>query len=220
MEKRTAVVFGATGLVGRYLVDELITSDSYSHILILVRRPAGFTGEKCEERIFDFGNPSGSAGIIRGDDLFICLGTTIRKAGSVKKMEEIDRDLPLTIAGIASANGMKRVAVVSSIGANDRSSNYYLRIKGEMEKGLPGRGFKDIAIVRPSILLGKREEKRFGEAFGRFFMSTFGFLFAGRLKKFRGIHGRDVARAMVRILLHHPGIKIYESDELIKISRE
>jgi len=221
MEKRKAIVFGGTGLVGRQLVSELNSSDNYSSVRVLLRKPAFFTGDKINEMIFNFENPGLTADMIGGDDLFICIGTTIRKAGSVKRVEEIDRDLPLKIAEIAANNGVKRIAVVSSIGAGENSSNYYLRIKGEMEKGILGSGIGTVAIVRPSILFGEREEKRFGESAGKLFMSAFGFLLTGRFKKYRGIYAGEVAKAMVRIMKEAiPGKRIYESDELKEISRK
>jgi uncharacterized protein YbjT (DUF2867 family) len=153
-----------------------------------------------------------------GDDLFICLGTTIKKAGSVKKMEEIDCDLPVKIAELASTNNVKRIAVVSSLGASASSKNYYLRIKGKMEEGIMKLNFENIAIVRPSMLLGERKEKRTGETVGKIVMKTFKPLLTGKLRKYRAIHGKDVARAMITILQNDPGKNIYESDEIQKIA--
>ena len=155
---------------------------------------------------------------MKGDDIFICLGTTIKKAGSVKKMEEVDRDLPVALATVASANGVKRIAVVSALGANPRSSNYYLRIKGEMERDIQKLKFENIAIVRPSLLLGERKEKRAGEFIGKMVMKTFKPVLIGKMKKYRGIHGKDVAKAMIAIL-QKPQVKtVYESDELQRVA--
>ena len=155
-----------------------------------------------------------------GDDVFICLGTTIKKAGSVKKMEEIDRDLPVMLASAAASNGVKRIAVVSSIGANTESANYYLRIKGEMEQEILKLKFENTAILRPSMLLGDRKEKRPGELAGKVVMKVFNPLLMGKMKKYRGIHGRDVARAMIAILQSKNVKNIYESDELQLIANK
>jgi uncharacterized protein YbjT (DUF2867 family) len=218
MNKREALIFGSTGLIGNLLLEELIHSDSYSGIKIFVRHSTGITDPKVEEIITDFSNPSLYSNKITGDDLFICLGTTIKKAGSIANMGKIDRDIPLQIASIASDNGVKRVAVVSSLGASPQSSNYYLRIKGEMENGILGLRFENIVIVRPSILLGKRKERRSGESFGKVIIKIIEPFFIGRMKKYRGIHGRKVARAMIRIINSKIEKQIYESDELSLLS--
>jgi uncharacterized protein YbjT (DUF2867 family) len=218
MDKRKALIFGSTGLIGNLLLEELINSENYSEIRIFVRQPTEIINPKVEEVTVDFSDPDLFSKKITGDDLFICLGTTIKKAGSVKRMEEIDRDLPIKIAAMASANGVKRVAVVSSLGAGVGSKNYYLRIKGEMEEGILKLNFENIAIVRPSMLLGERKEKRTGEAVGKIVMKTFKPLLAGKLRKYRAIHGRDVARAMIVILQKEPVKNVYESDDLQKIA--
>jgi uncharacterized protein YbjT (DUF2867 family) len=218
MNKRTALVFGATGLIGNLLLEELIKSVEYKEIMIFVRQPSGISYPNVTEFIIDFDSVEKYAEQIKGEDLFICLGTTIKKAGSVKRMEEIDRDLPVKIATYASANGIKRVAVVSSLGASASSKNYYLRIKGEMEAGILNVNFENTAIVRPSMVLGERKEKRTGETMGKIVMKTFKPLLTGKFRKYRAIHGKDVARAMIALLQKEPIKNIYESDELQKIA--
>ena len=218
MNKRTAIIFGSTGLIGNLLLEELIKSEEYQKIKIFIRQPIEISHAKIEEFVIDFSKPETFLHEIQGDDLFICLGTTIKKAGSVKKMEEIDRDLPLMLASAASSNGVLRIAVVSSIGANQGSSNYYLRIKGEMEQEILKLKFENIAIVRPSMLLGERKEKRAGELVGKVVMKTLHPLLIGKMKKYRGIHGRDVARAMIYILKREQNKNIYMSDELQSIA--
>jgi uncharacterized protein YbjT (DUF2867 family) len=214
MEKRTALVFGSTGLIGNLLVEELIRSQSYSKVKIFVRQSTGVSETLVEEVVNDLTKPESLVPFLYGDDLFICLGTTIRKAGSVANMEKVDRDLPVKVAELALRNGVKRIAVVSSVGASARSGNYYLRIKGEMEDGILGLGFETTAILRPSILLGERKEKRAGEFVGKVVIKTISPFMIGKLKRYRGIHGRDVARAMISILRNEQGKKVYESEEI------
>jgi uncharacterized protein YbjT (DUF2867 family) len=132
-------------------------------------------------------------------------------------MEKVDRDLPVDIAILARKNGVKRVAVVSSIGADPASKNYYLRIKGEMEQGILTTGFEKTVIVRPSMLMGERKERRPGEIAGKVVMKVIKPVLSGKLLKFRAIHGRDVARAMIMLLDKETDKKIYESDDLQKI---
>ena len=218
MNKRIALIFGSTGLVGNLLLEELIQSETYSAIKIFVRQTTGFSDPKVKEIFIDFSNPEIFSAQITGNDLFICLGSTIKKAGSVANLEKIDRDLPIQVASIASDNGVEKVVVVSSVGANPGSGNYYLRIKGEMEKGILQLNFKQIAIVRPSILLGERKEKRTGEMVGKFVMKTFNPLLNGKLRKYRAIHGRDVARAMISALQKDTSISIYESVDLQRLA--
>jgi uncharacterized protein YbjT (DUF2867 family) len=214
MNKRTALVFGSTGLVGNLLLEELVDSERYSAIRIFVRQSTGISVPRVEEIIADFSDLKNLTPKIKGDDLFICLGTTIKKAGSVENMEKIDRDLPVKIAQIALSNGVKNIAAVSSIGASADSKNYYLRIKGEMEEGIMMQDYENIAIVRPSMLLGERKERRTGELVGKVVMKAFKPVLTGKLRKYRAIHGKDVARAMIIILEQKPGKKIYESHEL------
>ncbi|HVN58423.1 MAG TPA: NAD(P)H-binding protein [Bacteroidales bacterium] len=214
MEKRTAAVFGSTGLIGNLLLEELVLSEKYSLIKSFVRRPTGVTEQKVEEVVSDLTDLLSLSDSIVADDLFVCLGTTIKKAGSVSNMEKIDRDLPVGIAEKAFANGVKNIAVVSSIGASAKSANYYLRIKGEMEDRIMMIGFRSISIVRPSLLLGDRNEKRAGEKVSKVVMTVIGPLMAGSLKKYRAIHGGDVARAMISLVLEGNGKRIIESDEL------
>jgi uncharacterized protein YbjT (DUF2867 family) len=219
MDTRTAIVFGATGLVGTALLGELSNSSGYGMVRIFTRKKTTFSdNEKVKEFIIDFNRLKDFAELIKGDDLFICLGTTIKKAGSVSRMEEIDCGLPLEIAALASVNGVEKIAVVSSLGADSGSSNYYLRIKGEMEKGVMKLNFRTIVIMRPSILFGERTEKRFGEELGKAFMRISGVFLIGRLAKYRGIEGSKVARAMVKAINEKTGTQILESDMIQKIA--
>jgi uncharacterized protein YbjT (DUF2867 family) len=220
MGSGTAVIFGATGLVGNLLLEELINSDNYKVIRIFVRQSTGISNPRVEEIITNFSLPDSYSEKITGDDLFICLGTTIKKAGTVANVEKIDRDLPAMLAEAAFKNGIKRIAVVSSLGADATSKNYYLRIKGEMEESILKLGFEKTIIVRPSILLGERKERRAGEIVGKVVMRAIQPVFAGKYKKYRPIHGRDVAKAMISLLERGTGKKIFESDELKKFAME
>jgi uncharacterized protein YbjT (DUF2867 family) len=219
MDSRTALVFGATGLIGQCLVAELVNDDTYSVVRVFVRKAGiSYDNEKISEYLVDFENLNSYSDLIAGDDIFIATGTTIKKAGSVEKMEEIDRDLPVKLASIASANRVSRLAVVSSIGADAASRNYYLRIKGEMENKILALNFRTVAIMRPSILLGDRGEKRFGETAGKIIMKIFGPFFAGKFRKYRAIEAKTVARAMIKLLKDKAGKDIYESDTIQKIA--
>lgn len=211
---KTALVFGASGLVGGCLIKQLEKNPAYSNIITVVRRNLGGSSNKIEEIISDYSELSNSLIGIKADVVFICLGTTIKKAGSVEKVEQIDRDLPIEIAGIMKRQGATKLAVVSSVGANEKSSNYYLRIKGEMEEGLKGLAYENLAIVRPSMILGERNEKRFAESIGKVIMKAVGFVLIGRLRKYRAIHAQTIAKSMITIIENNYQEITYESDRL------
>ncbi len=213
-QTRTAIVVGATGLVGSYLVEELLKRQEYSKIIVLVRRLIDIKHEKLKQHIVDFNDPEKFSSLLLGDDIYCALGTTIRKAGSQENFKKIDLDLPVKIGSLAVKNGIHNFLVVSSIGANAGSRNFYLRTKGKMEKKIMQLGFEHVYIVRPSMLLGKRKEFRFGEIAGKVMIRIFSFLLLGKLRKYRGIHGKTVAKSMIRLALSCPSKIIVESDEL------
>jgi uncharacterized protein YbjT (DUF2867 family) len=211
---KTAVILGATGLVGSNVVEELLLSEKYDEIRIFVRQKTQFGGSKIKEYAVDFSETSFFEYFKGADDMFSCLGSTIKKAGSVENMEKIDRDLVVETAKGAFNYGIKNFAVISSLGADENSKNYYLRIKGEMEKKILEIAFEKTAIVRPSLLFGEREEFRFGEIMGKSLARPLGFLLTGNFKKYRGIDASIVAKAMINILNSNFDQKIFLSDQL------
>jgi len=218
--QKTAIVFGATGLTGKYLVNELVKNNHYQKIKVVNRKPQNYDHPKIEEHLIDFNQIDEYAHEFKADDVFCCLGTTLKKAGSKEKFFEIDHDLPIQIANICHNNHCETFIGISSVGANQNSRNYYLRTKGIMEQDILNIDFRYQAIVRPSMLLGKRDEARLAEAFGKFIMKIFSFLFVGKLKKYQGIHAQTVAKAMLYIAIHQDHFStieknIFESDELI-----
>jgi uncharacterized protein YbjT (DUF2867 family) len=211
---KTAVILGATGLVGGMIAEELILTDKYTEIRLFVRKKTQFNNSKIKEYLVDFSGTSYFEHFIGANDLFSCLGSTIKKSGSVENMEKIDRDLVVETAKAAFERGVKNFAVISSIGADENSKNYYLRIKGEMEKMVLEIPFEKHAVVRPSLLFGEREEFRFGEIMGKSLARPLGFLLTGNYKKYRGIDASKVAKAMIYILNNEFEQKIFLSDQL------
>ena len=220
MKNRTALVFGATGLVGRHLVKELIQNMRYSSVKVFTRRPLNIEHIKVLEHVVNMEDVSSYGDQIRGDDLFIAIGTTLRKAGSVAREEEIDRHMVVMIAAEAQRRGVTRIAVVSSLGANSASKNFYRRIKGKMEYDIMNLKFQRIIIARPSLLLGKREDFRLLEEVAKVFARLLGFLFIGKLAIYRAIHARTVAYAMIYLIGTKEYKCVYLSDELQKFGRE
>jgi uncharacterized protein YbjT (DUF2867 family) len=194
---KTAVLIGASGLIGNFLLQDLLAESSYQKVIILVRRLLPIEHQKLLQIVTDFTDENILKVNIKGDDLFICTGTTIKKAGSKANFRAIDFSLPLHIATIAAENKMKKLLLVSSAGATKNSLFFYPKIKGELEQELIKLPFENIYILRPSILLGNRNEKRLAEAFFQKMMIQLSFLMKGKFKKYAGIKAEQVAVKMV-----------------------
>ncbi|MEZ4904400.1 MAG: NAD(P)H-binding protein [Spirosomataceae bacterium] len=207
-EKRTALVIGATGLVGGQVLTHLLNSEKYSQVKVLLRNPLEIVHQKLESVIFDFDHPDAS--LIKADDIFCCLGTTMKKAGSKDAFYRVDYTYPLEMAQIALANGAKRFAIVTAMGADTQSMFYYNRVKGELELSLRQLSYETLLIFRPSLLLGNRKESRLGEQIGEWFSLLFRPIIPA---KYRAIEAEKVAKAMVSITSSNvKGTIVYESD--------
>ena len=212
---KTALVFGASGLTGTFLLRVLLDNPEYARVIAFARRPLNIKHDKLEILHAELDDRSAIQVLAKGDELFCCLGTTIRKAGSQENFRTVDHDYPLMLAGIAKRNGIGTFVLVSSLGANVHSKNFYLRIKGETEEAICKVGINRVIIVRPSMLLGHRQEFRLGERIGRGLMQMVGPALGGRFRKYRAIHSRTVAQALVKLAATTgPGEHVFESDTL------
>ncbi|MBN2667231.1 MAG: NAD(P)H-binding protein [Bacteroidales bacterium] len=220
-KKKTAVVFGATGLIGKELVKTLLNDDSYERVTVVVRSPLALPDSKLSQiKLTDFSKLSELKGHLKSGNWFCCLGTTIKTAGSREAFANVDLEMPKAIAGLAEAASAESLVVISSIGANASSSNFYLRTKGEMEMAVMAIYKGNLKFVRPSLLMGDRVEFRLAESISAVFMKAFGWMMIGTLRKYRGIKAGDLARAMI-IISNGPAEKVtYESDELQKVAKE
>lgn len=215
---KTAIIIGSTGLTGGYLLAELIANPTYSKIIVLVRKASQQNNPKIKELVVDFNKLSDFKNKIIGDDVYCTIGTTIKKAGSQEAFTKVDLEYPLSIAKIARENGANHFLLMSSLGANASSGNFYLKTKGTLENALRDLNFDSFSIFRPSILLGPRREFRLGEKIGIFFMQLFSFLLLGSLKKYRPIHVKQVAYAMVAAgEIGEKGIRVWESDGIASV---
>lgn len=219
---RRALVLGGTGLVGSRCVAHLAESSAYGSVTCLVRRPGIAARGKLHERVVDFSalEPDDIAPV---DDVFCAIGTTMKKAGSREAFRRVDFELPLRVAELAVSVGAKRLALVSSVGADAGSSNFYLRTKGELEDVLAKLPFAALHILRPSLLLGDRDESRPGEAIASVISrATRGLLVRG-LRKYRPIDADQVARAMVAAMVRpdpDPPRQIYEHDAIVDLAAQ
>lgn len=196
MDKKVAVVAGATGLVGRELVRQLCMSSEHSAVIALARNPQAFSlGEKSEKLVVR-SLPTGDDAIV-GDEFYCALGTTIKRAGSRQAFAAVDHDLVLDLAKRAKAGGVSRIVIVTSVGSNANSKNFYLRVKGQVEQALIALGLQRLEIYRPSLLLGDRGELRPLERLGIVFAPFFTWAFVGILEKYRPIKASELARRMI-----------------------
>ena len=154
---KTALILGSTGLTGSHLSDILLSGNYYDKVISFVRKATGTSHPKLTEHIVDFDNPDSYGDLVKGDDLYCCLGTTIKKAGTQEAFAKVDLEYPLNFARIAKQNGINQYLIVSSLGANPKSGNFYLRTKGQVEDGLRELGFAATVVVEPSFLLGDRK---------------------------------------------------------------
>lgn len=212
MSMRTALIAGATGLVGGQCLTILRRCPDYQKIIILTRRALALDVDTAEQRIVDFDHLS-PADVAGADDIFCALGTTIKKAGSQAAFRKVDFDAIVNVARAGVEAGAKRFVLVSSVGADPKSSNFYLRVKGETEQAVSALPFETIHIMRPSLLLGHREESRAGEGFAQRAMPIINSLLVGPLSKYRAVSAETVASAMVGAARSAvKGVQVYEHD--------
>lgn len=196
--KKTAVVFGASGLVGKTLVNLLASDDRYDKIIQVIRNQSDIVHPKIQSIILaDYSKLHQYKIMLAADDYFCCIGTTINKAGSKEAFRSVDLKIPEYIAKLAADLSVPYLVIVSSIGANAQSGNFYLRTKGAMEVSVRNIYPGHLKFVRPSLLIGDRKEFRPAERFSVFMMKLMGWMMIGPLRKYRGIHVSRVASEMI-----------------------
>lgn len=206
----TVALLGATGLVGRHCLDLLASDQAFERIVVIARRKFGeATAPRVEGHIVDVARLDEHPELFRVDQVICALGTTIKAVGgSRERFREVDYQIPLTAAKVGLPQGVRHFLLVSALGADASSRVFYNRVKGELEDALRTLGFRSVTIVRPSLLLGNRAEFRLGEEIAK----RFGWIAP---RKYRPVHARDVAIALVRSAKEDvPGLHIIESDEI------
>ena len=193
-DKKIALLAGATGLIGNYVLKELISSNQYTKVIVLSRKSLSITSDKVQEIITDLNTLQQHAAELKADDVFCCLGTTMAKAGSKEKFYEVDFTYPYELARISKQNGARQYLIITAMGAKKSSWIYYNQVKGKIEEAIKKLGFECTHVLRPSLLLGPRQEKRAGEDAAK---NIYRYLNPLIPANYKGIEGKKVARAML-----------------------
>jgi uncharacterized protein YbjT (DUF2867 family) len=209
---KIAVIIGATGLVGSKLLEFLLQDKRYSKIKVFHRRPTGISNSKLEEYIINFDSPETWKDLIIGDELYSTLGTTLKTAGSKEAQYKVDFEYQFQFAKYGLNNDIKKYALVSSMGANTSTSNFYLKMKGSLDDAISHLGFEKLLILRPSLLLGDPKKKRLGERISEPMLKIVTKL--PILRNYAPIHALDVAKAMINGMNSELSQPIYEGEEV------
>ena len=217
---RTALVAGASGLVGGHVLQLLLADDACTRVVTLARRPLSVQYTKVEQRVIDMGALDGLADLPHVDDVFCCLGTTIKTAGSQAAFHKVDYDYVVGVARAGQRAGATQFLLVTAIGADPASRIFYSRVKGEVERAVRDLPYEAVQIFRPSFLMGDRREARLAERIGIPVARVVAPLLVGPLRRYRPIQAADVARAMVQVAKEAPrGPNVFEYDGIIAAAR-
>lgn len=214
-DNKIAVVIGASGLVGGELMEKLLGSSIYSEVVSLGRSKLDIESDKLVQEIIDFDKPKSYMHLVKGDDLFMCLGTTMKKAGSKENFQKVDFTYNYQTALMGYKNGMNQALLVSSVGASLTSLFFYSKVKGQLEYELGKLDFWATHIFRPSIILGERNENRWGEGIAQKIGEGINKLTSDSLKKYQPVEAEIIAKAMYEAAQSlSGGIHIYPSHTL------
>ncbi|WP_029919769.1 NAD-dependent epimerase/dehydratase family protein [Nevskia soli] len=198
---RTALIAGSTGLIGSLLLPKLLASPAYDRVVAVTRRPLALSHPKLSNPPSDFEHLGQLGAQLAADDVYCCLGTTTAKAGGQAGLERVDYHMVVDLARSARAAGARQFVVVSAVGAALRSPAFYSRVKARMERSVAEAGYATVHILRPSLLLGARQEARLAEDIAQKVSPLLSPLFIGRLSQYRPVQAEQVADAMLTLAL-------------------
>lgn len=213
--KYKALILGATGLIGSAVLRLLVNNDRYSHIYVITRAELPFDDAKIYAITATEEDVLSKLENISVDHFYCCIGTTKNKVDSNEEYIKIDHDYPIKVGQYLKNNGCTTISIVTCVGANIDSSNFYLKLKGQVEASIIGLNFQSTNIYRPSLLIGKRNESRPLERIAQSLSPLLDLLAFGNYDKYQSVKATDVAAAMLNIsLLDKPGIHIYHTKEI------
>ena len=221
MQIKTAAIIGSSGMTGSYLLNVLSQDKSIETIRLIVRHPVPKRADNVEVKLVDFEDAQAFKNAVAGSDVLFCtIGTTQKNVKGDKALyRKIDYDIPVNAAQYCKETGCEKMIIVSAVGANSKSNNFYLRLKGEMEEAVKASGLQSIHIMQPSMLLGHRNEKRTGETFFQRLVKALSFLLIGGLKKYTGIPAKQLAQAMVAAAKdNNTGIFTHQYQQIIQLA--
>lgn len=217
--KRTALVLGANGLIGELVVDILLNNVHYDIVYAVSRKGIANDNRKLVQILADSHNITEKVRDLVVDDMYSCIGSTKAKTPDKAEYYQIDHDYPVKTARVLQDNGCKQIALVSSVGANPNSKNFYLKLKGATEKSIIDLELQSTFVFRPGLIIGKRKEKRFFEFFAQKLSPLLHILLIGALKNYRSIPAETIARAMVSSLLSgQTGLHIYKTADIKELT--
>lgn len=212
----TAALIGATGLIGNHLLNDLLNDDYVETVRILIRRPVNISHPKLEKKIVDFNDSDSVLVAMENSHVVFCsIGTTRKKVkGDLAAYRKIDFDIPVNLARFCKMTGCGKFILVSTLGADSKSNNFYLKLKGEVEDAVTALDLPSVHFMRPSMLLGERDESRIGETIGKTLMKGLSFMIPSRYKP---VHAKNVAKAMLAAgKSDEKGIIIHNNESLLK----
>lgn len=217
---KTALLFGASGLVGGFCLKHLLESPIYDKVITFGRKEVDIHHEKLTQHLIEFDNLQEYQKLIQGDDLFCCLGTTLKKAGSKEAFRKVDFHYPLQIAELAAWNKVGQFILVSAVGADPYSLFFYNEVKGELEEAIKDLSFWGIHIMQPAMLLGERRESRPLERLGMIVSQGLNNLVGDMMGKYKPVNAEDLALAMLAVAQNlKGGHHIHSSDKIAKLGK-
>lgn len=216
---RTALVTGASGLVGSHVLRQLLEDPGYDRVTVLARRDLRLAHPKLTQRLVDFDHLAQLADVPRVHDVFCCLGTTRKQAGSADAFRKVDLTYVVELGRVAARHRASQFLVVTALGADPGSRVFYSRVKGEAEAAVRRLSFDGVYIFRPSLLLGARTHRRWGEWLAALLSPLVSWALVGPLARYRPIRATVLARAMVRVARDATGgVHVYESDAIQRLA--
>ncbi len=215
---KTAIILGSSGLTGSFILERLIEDNEYEKIILFNRKKTGIENSKIEEIITDFQNELNLDSIEKIDSIFSCLGTTRKKTPDLNQYRTIEIEIPFKIGVLALQKGLRSLHFISSVGADSKSSNFYLKIKGEAEEKLATLNIPFLLIYRPSLLIGPRKEHRLVEKIFMLLMPIFNPLMFGRLWKYKTLQIDNLSKSMIALdkIDENKTVQIHEYESIMK----